>query len=676
MVAGPAERERIEDFLNMRWWVATNLLLTVVVLTADDLLIAFLPKDPWDLVLQAVFVVALVVFLADLALQSARDRKIIFTLFWWLDLLASASMLLELTVITAPLVNALGVASGDDTSLAQAGRAARAGSRIGRLLKLLRVLRLVRVFRLFKMLRENPCVPPSSMEEDGDFIPAGASSSSSSSSGSAGSAAGSSEVHHDGGVHYKLPGGSTHSPGGGGPSPKSPSHAAVVPIEQGALHESALKPAGSGNRGQIESKTGSTQAKRPFSHNDTRPDAQSRDAHAYKTHESTSLGASASKHGSKSPPSSSRAGGLLPTADQAAASQAQKAAPKKADRPDAAEQAEPSKKSRSSMGSAWRATDPNPSKEQARLDRAFAHVNVEKVTEPQSYMSDGNESARSRASSGTDKARDKRMQGAEEFRKRRDEAGGLAAPGPGSTWGSGRGGGGRRRSRSRSGPSSAPTSNVHAASAAASKASGRNARSMVRRGSKGRRALRKIRSKYALGELAPAPRPARSVTMNGIFGSISSAMTGPSRPPRMKSALNMMALQAQRKEAAKKDKKPRLGIFDESSSRSQVGAASADVAAEGSQVFGSFLGFASRALGLGAGDAAGDGAPNYAAPSPALPSGAAAPRVPPSGAARSKDDTSGTARSGSVPVYSAMAEHPADNLDGLLATRAAPMPAD
>jgi len=176
MWAGPEERESIEQFLNTRVWLIVNLFLTLVVLTADDLLVAFLPKDPWDDILQGVFVVALTVFLADLALQSARDRKGIGTLFWWLDLLASASMLLELTFITSPLVNALGIASGDDTSLAQAGRAARAGSRIGRLLKLLRVLRLVRVFRLFKMLRENPCSPPSTQDDDDEAADASAGS--------------------------------------------------------------------------------------------------------------------------------------------------------------------------------------------------------------------------------------------------------------------------------------------------------------------------------------------------------------------------------------------------------------------------------------------------------------------------------------------------------------------
>lgn len=120
-------------------------ILTLWALYAEDFKIALTDNDA-DTAFSAIAFVAFVFFFLEWSLASWSVPKYLFSFFFWLDLVATLSLVTDILFIAEPL--GISVSSGvADPSSARAGRAARAGTRAGRIV---RVIRLVRIGKLSK----------------------------------------------------------------------------------------------------------------------------------------------------------------------------------------------------------------------------------------------------------------------------------------------------------------------------------------------------------------------------------------------------------------------------------------------------------------------------------------------------------------------------------------------
>ena len=67
------------------YYSAAHIVLSLYIIFYDDVLRAFLPKEA-DPAFSVVSLFAMAAFLFDLQLQSAVDRKFVYSFFWWLDI--------------------------------------------------------------------------------------------------------------------------------------------------------------------------------------------------------------------------------------------------------------------------------------------------------------------------------------------------------------------------------------------------------------------------------------------------------------------------------------------------------------------------------------------------------------------------------------------------------------
>ena len=121
------------------------LVLTIWALFGADIQAMSAPKSA-DGGYEAVAIVLFVIFMLELLINSVTQDKYFLSFFWFLDLVAALSMLLDVEVVRTALMGD----TDQDLTVARAGRAARAGTRAGRLLKMTRLLRVIKLFRTVK----------------------------------------------------------------------------------------------------------------------------------------------------------------------------------------------------------------------------------------------------------------------------------------------------------------------------------------------------------------------------------------------------------------------------------------------------------------------------------------------------------------------------------------------
>ena len=129
----------------MQSWQLTlfMLIITVWALFGADIIIMSIDKTA-DPAFETVSIILFIVFMVELIINSLTQDKYFLSFFWFLDLVAALSMLLDVESIRDAL---MGTDDNQDLTVARAGRAARAGTRAGRLLKMTRLLRVIKLFR-------------------------------------------------------------------------------------------------------------------------------------------------------------------------------------------------------------------------------------------------------------------------------------------------------------------------------------------------------------------------------------------------------------------------------------------------------------------------------------------------------------------------------------------------
>mmetsp|Transcript_58280 Transcript_58280/g.138858 ORF Transcript_58280/g.138858 Transcript_58280/m.138858 type:complete len:870 (-) Transcript_58280:61-2670(-) len=118
--------------------------LTVYALIGEDIRVAATHR-PADLVFNIVTIVALVLFSFELVANIIAKDDYFLGFFFWLDLIATASLILDITWVYDAVTG-----MGNDSSIARAGRMSRVGTRAGRVLRVIRLIRLIRIIKLYK----------------------------------------------------------------------------------------------------------------------------------------------------------------------------------------------------------------------------------------------------------------------------------------------------------------------------------------------------------------------------------------------------------------------------------------------------------------------------------------------------------------------------------------------
>ena len=142
-------KEYIYDCCNnifmSKYYTGFMTLLTVFVLFADDLRLAYLPISS-DEVLFTAFFVSFIIFLLEIILYCIVEKSYFLpypSFYFWLDLLAAFSIWLDVPWLWNPIDAIEGQNLKSDALMA--GKASRVGTRAAKIVRIIRLLRMIRV---------------------------------------------------------------------------------------------------------------------------------------------------------------------------------------------------------------------------------------------------------------------------------------------------------------------------------------------------------------------------------------------------------------------------------------------------------------------------------------------------------------------------------------------------
>lgn len=119
---------------------------------ADDVRSAFVPKD-FDIYFYIVTIFVLILFSFEILLSSYAKKDYIFSFFFWLDIISTASLLFDIGWFSDIIFDTQDSSSSSNQSasqLASATKNARIGTRAARIIRIIRLIRLIRIIKLYK----------------------------------------------------------------------------------------------------------------------------------------------------------------------------------------------------------------------------------------------------------------------------------------------------------------------------------------------------------------------------------------------------------------------------------------------------------------------------------------------------------------------------------------------
>jgi hypothetical protein len=127
--------------------------MTVFALFGDDIRIALFKKSADDY-FNVITIVCLAGFSVEIFMQSLAIENYFGSLYFWLDLVSTVSMILDVSWIWDSLTGNHNFDLEDgavtQANFLRASRASRIGARMSRLSRVMRLVRLLRVVRLYK----------------------------------------------------------------------------------------------------------------------------------------------------------------------------------------------------------------------------------------------------------------------------------------------------------------------------------------------------------------------------------------------------------------------------------------------------------------------------------------------------------------------------------------------
>lgn len=158
---------RLLEYVCRRWAESTIFsalitVLTIYALFGDDIRLLFTSK-PSDFIFDVITVACMCIFSLEIIVCCVGKAEYLFGFFFWLDIMSTMTLLLDVTTISEDLfgdsISSLGEgtqggggggSAGDSAEAARAARMSRAGTKAGRVVRLIRLMRLLRLFKSFK----------------------------------------------------------------------------------------------------------------------------------------------------------------------------------------------------------------------------------------------------------------------------------------------------------------------------------------------------------------------------------------------------------------------------------------------------------------------------------------------------------------------------------------------
>jgi hypothetical protein len=125
-------------------------LITIYALIADDIKLLSCGVSA-DQYFTGITIFSFFMFLIELIAASIGKPGYWLSFFFWLDFIATLSIISDIQPLMEAMFGGDGEAAGADTvTLARASRGARIGTRAGRMARVIRLIRLVRIVKLYK----------------------------------------------------------------------------------------------------------------------------------------------------------------------------------------------------------------------------------------------------------------------------------------------------------------------------------------------------------------------------------------------------------------------------------------------------------------------------------------------------------------------------------------------
>ena len=138
----------LESFLESGKVTITMSVVTVYSLFSADVQELGFPKSADD-VFSSLIVICLCLFSFELLLSFIYKPKYKWSFYFWLDLIATLSLITDIGWIWDSLIGVSNSSSGSKQAKS-AGNASRAGTRTSRILRIIRLIRLIRIVKLYK----------------------------------------------------------------------------------------------------------------------------------------------------------------------------------------------------------------------------------------------------------------------------------------------------------------------------------------------------------------------------------------------------------------------------------------------------------------------------------------------------------------------------------------------
>jgi len=146
-----ALKEKINNFLESTFFNIFITVVTVWALFGDDIRVIAVTKES-DVIFSILTIIVFVVFCVEVFLSSYATQDYIYGFYFWLDIISTASLLLDIGWISDVIFQTGGGAGGGQSaaSIAKAARASRIGTRAARVIRIIRLIRLIRIIKLYK----------------------------------------------------------------------------------------------------------------------------------------------------------------------------------------------------------------------------------------------------------------------------------------------------------------------------------------------------------------------------------------------------------------------------------------------------------------------------------------------------------------------------------------------
>lgn len=129
-------------------------IITIWALFGDDIRLLATDKDA-DSGFEVVTIICLICFTIELVCLSLSKPGYSLGFYFWLDFVATASLILDIEAVYNAFFGGEGEDDGaSNAALAKTGRTGRAGSKAGRIVRLVRLVRIVKLYKQYQQRRE------------------------------------------------------------------------------------------------------------------------------------------------------------------------------------------------------------------------------------------------------------------------------------------------------------------------------------------------------------------------------------------------------------------------------------------------------------------------------------------------------------------------------------------